>query len=140
MSKLAIIYSVLAPVEIPTLSRADSLRVFGDQACETDDNGVALRPVDEAGNLMGAIAILWHDDSEARSSDIDAFLSGFSSHPFSIRREVMVDSLATPDGGAGRYFQNEVGATTFYEGYLLVAPDEDVIEEFFAEGRGILNE
>ena len=122
------------------LSRADTLRVFGDRSCEVDQNGIATRPVDEAGNLMGAIAILWHYNPDAHSSEIEDFLRRFSSRPFGVRREVVVDKHATSDGNCGRYFQSEVGAVAFYEGYLLVAPDEDVIEEFFAEGEGILNE
>jgi hypothetical protein len=138
VSRFITIHSILAPVNPAKLERADSLRILGDLTCELSADGTSLRPIDEEGNLMGAIAVLWHDAPEMKSEEIDSFLAEFSPHPREVRKEVVEDPYWTAQGDCGRYFQNEEGHFYFYQGYLLVSPDAEAIEEFFSEGREML--
>jgi hypothetical protein len=82
--------------------------------------------------------VLWHDTPSARNADVESFIAQFSPHPIEVRKEVIEDPDRTDSGDCGRYFQNEAGAFHFYEGYLLVAPTKETVEEFFSEGREIL--
>ena len=137
MTKYITVTSVLAPVRIATLERADDLTVIGDKTCDFDESGLATTPVDAPTNLMGAIGFHWHDAEESGCKEIDDFVRSFSDAPKEIRTEKISDPYANAAGDCGRYFQFDDGHTYFIEGFLLVSPSSDDFEKFFRWGRDI---
>lgn len=123
---------VLAPVDLATLERAENSVVMGDQATDIDDEGVATRKIDEPGNLMGAIFAQWHDSVEAAVEPAEEFVRRFSLQPVEVRKTVIEDPHRSEAGDCGSHFQGEHGDTYVYDGFLLIAPEADDIEEFFS--------
>jgi hypothetical protein len=122
---------VLAPVDLHKLERAKGSVVLGDQTTDIDEAGVAIRKPDEPGNLMGAIFAQWHDTAEATPQPAEEFVRRFSSRPVEVRKTVIEDPHRNEAGDCGRHFQGDHGDTHTYDGFLLVAPEPDDIEEFF---------
>ncbi len=132
MARYVTLTYALAPVVLAQLEATSDLRVLGDQTTDLSDTGQALRPVDEPGNLMGAIFAQWHDAVTVSPQPAAEFIQKFSTQPTETRQKTIEDphhTLAT--GECGRYFQNPPGSTYVYDGFLLVAPNQDDLEEFF---------
>jgi len=122
---------VLAPVDLDALERAEGSVVMGDKTTDIDAAGVATRKVDEQDNLMGAIFAQWHDTAEAAAQPAEEFVRRFSPRPVETRKTVIEDPHRNDAGDCGRHFQGDHGDTHVYDGFLLIGPKSEDIEEFF---------
>jgi len=140
MTKYITVTSVLAPVEIEMLNRAENLTTIGDARIQDfDENGFATSSLDVEAptNFMGAIGFYWHDSEDAECKEVDDFIRSFSETPKEIRKEKILDPHGNGAGDCGRYFQSDAGHTYFIDGFLLISPSEDDIETFFQWGYDI---
>jgi hypothetical protein len=86
MAKYLTITSIVAPVDLYVLERAEELTILGEQGCDIDESGVDTQPVDAAGNMMGAIVFHWHEEEGSASIEAEDFLRDFSTEPFRSRK------------------------------------------------------
>ena len=130
MTRYVTLTYVLAPVAEEVLERAEALTVLGDSATEIDEHGMSTASVSAPENLMGAIFAQWHDDDLADTGAARKFVHSFSTSPVEVRTRRIEDPHYGP-GRCGRHFQNDSGDTFVYDGFLLIRPMQDDLEEFF---------